>query len=71
MGRESPDVQYEGVVSFRSGKAILFQADCWEAPEWIPLSQCFCDPVEDSDEPGRCAVAIRDWLVAKNGWVRF
>ncbi len=56
----------EGFIEVTSAKAILFQADDWDSPEWLPRSQIEIRETCTEDSPA--VVAIKGWLLNKNGW---
>lgn len=63
-----PDVQLTGVNFGPRGKSLYFQADAWDEPEYVPISQCEFVPEEMAEEQGRGVITIRGWLADKNGW---
>ena len=52
--------QYEGYILGSSNKAVLFHGHYWEAPAWIPFSQC--EIIEDEDS---YIVTISHWLASR------
>lgn len=58
------DVEGEFVPGRHTAKAIYFQGDYWDKPEYIPRSQC----VIDGSDEGRGVLRIKSWLCEKNGW---
>lgn len=61
-------IELTGISFGRRGKAIYFQADYWDAPEYLPASQCDFTADPNSDEDGRGVMRIPGWLAKKNGW---
>lgn len=69
MAKEYDDNQFyerEGFIEATSAKAILFKADDWDKAEWLPRSQT--QIIETSTEESPAVVAIKGWLMNKNGW---
>ncbi len=64
----SSRVEFEGIISATSAKAVLFQGDYWNEPAWVPRSQCEILPQTGDDESGRAILYIEKWLVKSNGW---
>ena len=67
MADQNDRTEFEGVITGSSSKAVLFQGDFWDKPEWVPRSQCEIVP-QSSDEQGRAILYVNNWLVKKNGW---
>lgn len=65
---DQPDIELQGVSHGVRGKALYFQADDWDAPEYLPMSQITIVPDRESDQHGRCTVFVPAWLAKKNGW---
>jgi hypothetical protein len=66
---EEPDLELHGKTTGKaSAKAIEFQADEWDQPEWLPKSQVTVVPDVEPEEHGACTVFIKQWLARKNGW---
>lgn len=62
----SDKTEFEGVVFGVFGKAVKFQGDFWDEPQFIPVAHCEWDIIPDSEENGRCRMFIANWLVKKN-----
>lgn len=58
---------FEGVVHFRSPKAILFQGQYWHASMWLPLSQVSMEP----DGEIHWVIHVREWLCEKKNLLEF
>ena len=68
FNRGGPDIELTGIILGRFGKSILFQADYWDEPSFIPISQSEWLEEEGAEESGRGVMRIRGWLAKKNGW---
>lgn len=68
MATEHDDVEIEGYLTGKaSQKAVEFQGDFWDAPEWLPRSAIEIVPQPGGDE-GKAIIYVRRWLARKNGW---
>lgn len=63
-----PDIQLTGINFGPRGKSLYFQADSWDEPQYVPISQCEFEPEEGAEEAGRGIITIRGWLADKNDW---
>lgn len=61
---------FEGVLVFRTARAILFQSHYWAGPLWFPLSQLDMEIDGEFDEPGR-VIHVKPWLPEKKGLEEF
>lgn len=70
MGRfgdkEQKYLEFNGTLLGSSPKAYKFQADVWENPEWVPISQSKI--IEHNEHSGAATLHITEWLCGKNGW---
>lgn len=63
-----PDIELQGVLCGVYGKANYFEADYWQAPEYLPRGHSTFTPDPLAEDPRRGTMRIAGWLAAKNGW---
>ena len=67
MSRASTFHTFVGNVIMRTAKAVLFQANSWHCPCWLPMSQITVTPVDDEE----VIVTASDWICGQKGVSEF
>jgi hypothetical protein len=68
VNRGHDDIELTGINLGYYGKAILFQADYWDAPEYLPAAHSEFMPEVGAEEENRGILRIAGWLAKKNDW---
>lgn len=61
---EDPPVVLRGKIEAKTPKAILFDYDFGDKPEWMPRSQI----VDMQEEGEEWVVTVKAWWAKKVGW---